>query len=156
MDVKSIVNEVCKKYRTENVFDLAEALNINVYYHDLSPLRGYYYCEHRIKNIVIDSSLPRHIKKFVLGHEIGHSIMHPNCNTPFLQNTLLSTNKLEIQANKFAIQMIMTDLDIMEHWEYTIDEWAMFYKSWRKAPAFRHGDISHTLLPRKEILRGLH
>ena len=31
-----------------------------------------------------------------------------------------------------------------------------FYQSWRKAPAFRHGDISHTLLPRKEILRGLH
>ena len=30
------------------------------------------------------------------------------------------------------------------------------YQSWRKAPAFRHGDISHTLLPRKEILRGLH
>ena len=29
-------------------------------------------------------------------------------------------------------------------------------QSWRKAPAFRHGDISHTLLPRKEILRGLH
>nr|DAQ45469.1 MAG TPA: hypothetical protein [Caudoviricetes sp.] len=32
----------------------------------------------------------------------------------------------------------------------------MAYQSWRKAPAFRHGDISHTLLPRKEILRGLH
>ena len=31
-----------------------------------------------------------------------------------------------------------------------------YYQSWRKAPAFRHGDISHTLLPRKEILRGLH
>lgn len=45
MDVKSIVNEVCKKYRTENVFDLAEALNINVYYHDLSPLRGFFEAE---------------------------------------------------------------------------------------------------------------
>ena len=32
----------------------------------------------------------------------------------------------------------------------------LIYQSWRKAPAFRHGDISHTLLPRKEILRGLH
>nr|DAF38600.1 MAG TPA: hypothetical protein [Caudoviricetes sp.] len=32
----------------------------------------------------------------------------------------------------------------------------IYYQSWRKAPAFRHGDISHTLLPRKEILRGLH
>ena len=29
----------------------------------------------------------------------------------------------------------------------------LFYQSWRKAPAFRHGDISHTLLPRKEILQ---
>ena len=36
------------------------------------------------------------------------------------------------------------------------EETVSSYQSWRKAPAFRHGDITHTLLPRKEILRGLH
>ena len=39
---------------------------------------------------------------------------------------------------------------------YQAERYRQDYQSWRKAPAFRHGDISHTLLPRKEILRGLH
>ena len=30
------------------------------------------------------------------------------------------------------------------------------YQAWRKAPAFRHGDISHTLFPRKETFLVLH
>lgn len=127
MNVKHIASEVSKKYKTSDAFELADALNIKVYYHDLNPLRGYYYCERRIKNIVVDCSLPRHMKKFVLGHEIGHSIMHPNCNTPFLQSTLLSTDKLEVQANKFSIELFISDSELEERWEYTIDELAMFY-----------------------------
>lgn len=31
-----------------------------------------------------------------------------------------------------------------------------FYEAWLKAPAFRHGDISHTLFPRKETFLVLH
>ena len=30
------------------------------------------------------------------------------------------------------------------------------YQAWRKAPAFRQGDISHTLFPRKETFLVLH
>ena len=30
------------------------------------------------------------------------------------------------------------------------------YRKRRKAPAFRHGDISHTLFPRKDTFYGLH
>ena len=30
------------------------------------------------------------------------------------------------------------------------------YQAWRKAPAFRHGDISHTLFPRKDTIHGLY
>ena len=30
------------------------------------------------------------------------------------------------------------------------------YRKRRKAPAFRHGDISHTLFPRKDTIHGLY
>ena len=33
---------------------------------------------------------------------------------------------------------------------------AQTYQAWRKAPAFRHGDISHTLFTRKEAFLVLH
>lgn len=36
-------------------------------------------------------------------------------------------NRYEIKANRFAVELFITDLDLMEHWEYRIDELAMFY-----------------------------
>ena len=45
----------------------------------------------------------------------------------FLQNTFFSANRLEIEANRFAIELLMSDEDIQEHWEYTLNEWSMFY-----------------------------
>jgi Zn-dependent peptidase ImmA (M78 family) len=53
--------------------------------------------------------------------------MHPDCNTPFLQSTFYSVDKLEIQANKFAAELIIQDIELMEHWDYTIAQWAAFY-----------------------------
>ena len=53
--------------------------------------------------------------------------MHKQSSAPFLQSTFLSLDKMEIEANKFAAELVIPDEEIMEHWEYTIDEWAMFY-----------------------------
>lgn len=42
--------------------------------------------------------------------ELGHALLHPKANTPFLlSSTLLSVDKLEIEANSFAIEMLLTD-----------------------------------------------
>ena len=62
----------------------------------------------------------------MLAHEIGHLIMHPKHNAPFLQSTFFSMDRYEIEANKFAVELLITDADLEEHWEYTIDEWAMY------------------------------
>ena len=61
----------------------------------------------------------------------------------------LSTTALAAEDGK-VLKLAFTDSPTLVIGDMTI------YQSWRKAPAFRHGDISHTLLPRKEILRGLH
>ena len=127
MNIKDTVNQICKKYKTQNPYELADCLSININYCELGTIRGFFVQRNRIKQIFINHNLPEQIRKFVLSHEIGHAIMHPNRNTLFLQNTFFSTDRLEIEANKFAIQIVMPDEDIMEHWEYTIDEWAMFY-----------------------------
>ena len=71
--------------------------------------------------------LPDHLERFVLGHEIGHLIMHPDSNAPFLSGTLFSKERYEIEANEFAIRLVVSDIDIIEHWYYTLDQWAMAY-----------------------------
>lgn len=128
MDIKERVDYSTRKYESNNPLDIAEALGIQVIVENLGTIQGYYnkYC--RIQQIHINDGLEEHLHKFVAAHELGHAIMHPKVNTPFLRScTFLSVEKLEIEANKFAMNLLLPDETILEHWDYTIDQWSMYY-----------------------------
>ena len=77
---------------------------------------GYYSQAWRQKFIHINNDLPADIVPFVCAHELGHALLHPNASTPFLRaNTLLSVNRLEIEANRFAACLLLSDADIVEY-----------------------------------------
>ena len=44
---------------------------------------------------------------------------------PFLGKTYLSVNKLEIEANKFAVNLLISDEDLKEYKELTTGQLAM-------------------------------
>ena len=126
MDIKNIVDILCRKYKTRNPYTLASELGIIVQYGEkMDKVRGFYLYDSGIKLICLN--LPNCTERFVLSHEIGHAILHKQSSAPFLQSTFLSVDKMEREANKFAVELIITDEDLQEHWEYTIDEWAMYY-----------------------------
>ncbi|MBS6295947.1 MAG: ImmA/IrrE family metallo-endopeptidase [Dialister sp.] len=128
MDTRSVVDNLCKKYKTRNPYELIDAMGIILQYGEhMENVRGFYLYDSRVKLICVGNNLPDHIERFVLSHELGHAIMHKRSSAPFLQSTFLSVSRLEREANKFATELMISDEDIMEHWEFTIDEWAMFY-----------------------------
>ncbi len=128
MDIRNIVDKLCRKYKTRNPYELIDAMGIILQYGEhMKKVRGFYLYANRIKLICVGNELPEHIEKFVISHELGHAVMHKQSSAPFLQSTFLSLDKMEIEANKFAAELVISDEEIMEHWEYTIDEWAMFY-----------------------------
>ena len=128
MDIKNIVDILCRKYKTRNPYTLASELGIIVHYGEkMDKVRGFYLYDSGIKLICLGNNLPNCTERFVLSHEIGHAILHKQSSAPFLQSTFLSVDKMEREANKFAVELIITDEDLQEHWEYTIDEWAMYY-----------------------------
>lgn len=127
MDIRHVVQTLCKKYKTRNPYELADSLGIQVFFRNLGTVRGYYYRAHRVKLIYLHNNLPEYLERFVLAHEIGHSVMHPNSNTPFLQTTLFSVDKLEIEANKFAAELIISDTDLRGYRDYTISQIAGIY-----------------------------
>lgn len=119
MDIKEIAERTVKHCGTRNPFVAAESLGIIVSFESLGSIRGYYSKARKQKFIHINSDLPECLQKFVCAHELGHSILHPDSNTPFLrENTLLSVDRLEIEANQFAACLLLTDADLNEYIEY--------------------------------------
>lgn len=127
MDEREYVQKTIRKCRTRSPYELTSSMGIILHREELGSILGYYYKVYRIKHIVLNSCIeymsPE--EKYVLSHELGHSVMHPNTNTPFLKaNTYLSVERMEIQANKFAMQLLITDDDILEYaieQQYTLD-----------------------------------
>lgn len=120
---KEEAEKLIKQYKTNNPFEIAEYKKIQLFYCDLKGLRGVYRYYKRNKQIFINSTLPKHIQRLVCSHELGHSIFHTNLNTPFFEsNTLFSKNKLEVQANRFAIELLLPDNLIIDYPEYTIEQ----------------------------------
>ena len=106
--VKSLMN----KYDTNCPFKLAKALGIEIVYENLGKTLGYYSSHFRIKIIHINQNADEGQKKFTCAHELGHAIFHPAANTPFLKNhTLFSTDRIEIEAHLFAIQLLFSNIN---------------------------------------------
>ncbi len=123
MDAKGIAESLVRRYHTRDPYELADLLHIEMVRCELGKIRGYFIQKYRIKQIFLNCNLSKHDEKIVLAHEIGHSIMHPDMNTPFLKNyTLVSTNKLELEANTFAACLLIPDEVILENYHYTTEQ----------------------------------
>lgn len=102
---------------------MANALNITVFYEDLGSINGYYNKPLRMKQIHINQSLDEKDAEFTCAHELGHAILHPNASTPFLRSkTFLSVDKLEIEANTFAVNLLIPDEIIIENATFTTNQ----------------------------------
>lgn len=125
MDIREIVESTVKKYNTRSPYELADYLDINIIRCELGTIRGYYFKKYRIKQILLNCNLEYNMEKFVLAHEVGHSIMHPDINTNFWNEcTSLPTKRLEMEANKFAVELLIPNEFILENWQYTTSQLA--------------------------------
>lgn len=117
MWIKNIVQDLINKHQTNDPFVIARQSNIFVIEHDLhEDIYGFYRYVRRNKFIFINSNIATHKKYHVCGHELGHSTLHPDLNTPFMKkNTLLSVDKIELEANRFAAELLIPDESFIEY-----------------------------------------
>lgn len=107
MDIKKKVESLCRKHQTRDPLQICRERGIRVLFEPLGSIRGYYSCSHRFQVIHINQDLSEEQQRFTCGHELGHAILHSKANTPFLRaNTLLSVNRLEVEANRFAVCLL--------------------------------------------------
>lgn len=120
--------QLISKYKTNNPQEIAQELGIIILSEPLGEINGYYNTAFRQKFIHINNTLVEAKQKFTIAHELGHALLHPKANTPFLRdNTLFSINKLEIEANKFAVDLLITDEAIAEVKHLTLDQMANYF-----------------------------
>lgn len=126
MNIKGNVQKLVSKYHTNNPFCLCELLGIEVYYEDLGQLLGYYDVHFRMKSIHINYNAPDELYPFICAHELGHAILHPKLNTPFLSKyTMFSIDKIERQANTFAVELLLPDELLFNHYDINFSSLAL-------------------------------
>lgn len=105
---KERARKLYKKYNTNNPFKIAKEKGIVLLFEDLGKnIMGYCIQENRIPIIHINNRLDEFETIFAISHELGHCILHPKVNTPFLRkNTLFSVGRIELEANQFAVHLL--------------------------------------------------
>ncbi|MBT2196668.1 ImmA/IrrE family metallo-endopeptidase [Bacillus thuringiensis] len=116
MKIKEYVMKIVKKHGTTNPFEIAKRKDIIVLFEDLGNTLGFYNTYKLFKFIHINNRIDETTQRFVCAHELGHALLHPKANTPFLRNkTFFSVDRLEIEANTFAVELLLPDEMISEY-----------------------------------------
>lgn len=101
------VAKLIKKYDTNCPFKIAQEIGIHILYENLGSVSGYYNKNFQIKIIHINQNANEDEKRFICAHELGHAILHPDANTPFLKkHTFFTTHRIEFEANIFALSLL--------------------------------------------------
>lgn len=123
MGVKEKVGKLISKYHTNEPFEIAELRNIPIIFEPLGDIWGYCHSYKRMQIIHINSELDYIDRRFSCAHEIAHIILHPKINTGFLRmNTFFSVERIEREANYFAIELLMPDSTVQEYASHSIFE----------------------------------
>lgn len=110
-EIKDYVAKLVKRYGTADPFSLADKLNIVVFNVPLGELQGFYMYLKKHRTVFLNSEIEDiHLRRVVLAHEIGHAMMHTKINSYFMRkSTFFNTSKYEIQANRFAAELLISD-----------------------------------------------
>lgn len=136
MDIKKKADSLVRKHQTRNPFEIIQGMNVIVVFAPLCGVRGFYQYFQRNNIIYIDENLPENEKKFVCAHELGHMLLHKKANVLFMDSrTHLNTHRYEVEADIFAMDLLIDDDMIADYKPYTVDQ------------------ISHLLGYRKELIK---
>lgn len=107
MTIKKKVDRLVKKHGTRNPFEIAEDKGFLVIYENLGSMYGYFSHQYRTTVIHINENLSYEKQLTVCAHELHHALEDKHLNTAFMKSsTYFSTDKMEIEANEFMIELL--------------------------------------------------
>ena len=123
MRIKRRVEQIVRKYRTRDPFEMIKGMNVIFVYYPLEGVHGFYQYFQRNNIIYLDERLSKNEQRFVLAHELGHMFLHKKANAIFMDTrTQFNTDKFELEANTFAIDLLLPDPLLEEYKEFTVEQ----------------------------------
>ena len=120
--IKEIVAYYKKIFKTNDPFEQADFLFILYQIGNISIEGCYMYLKNH-RYIFINQNLSEHEMKLVMAHKLGHAVLHRKENCYFIKSkTLLLNSKNEIEANKFAMELLIDDAFLEENKYLTIGQ----------------------------------
>lgn len=102
------ISKLVKKCGTRDPYKIAKQLGIIILFEELGEIHGFYNKIKRIKFIHVNKNSTEEEILYILAHELGHAICHPNENTPQLSaQSITSEMKIEKEADYFATKLII-------------------------------------------------
>lgn len=142
MNIKRLADSLVRKYNTRNPFEIISNLNVIVVFYPLHGVKGFYQYFQRNNIIYIDETLSDNEKLFVCAHELGHMLLHKNANAIFMDSrTQLNTTKYELEADRFAMNLLLSDADIGEHLDFTTAKFSRLFGYSKKLVELRLKDF---------------
>ena len=116
--VISVVEELVRKYGTRDPYELCDCLGIRIRRKDLGKkLKGFFFYQSRIANIVIDCNVNEVLERILIAHELGHAILHKKIAMMkgFQEMEVFdSTAIMENEANLFSAELLLDDDEVLE------------------------------------------
>jgi Zn-dependent peptidase ImmA (M78 family) len=111
--IKARADALIRREKSRDPIKIAEAQGIAVRRKDLGEsIAAYYFCQSRIRSIVLSESLDPETLRIIAAHELGHDTLHRELlrNRAALDTGLfMPGSSLEYEANLFAAELLIED-----------------------------------------------
>lgn len=126
--IDEYVDGVIHNCYSRDIFEIYSTLNINIKRIDKDDyllqgnealyIRSYF----GLEVVFIRDDLPYRFEKFILGHELGHALLHTEISKATYNSKLINKGKLEKQADYFAIKLLNVNIDEIYYEGFTIEQ----------------------------------
>ena len=117
--VKS-VKKLKRRYREDNLFELCRNMGILLlpqpFGTQKGAIMGFFLEQRRIKTITYNSDLSDDLQRIIVGHELGHSVLHARDGIHAFHDVGLFdvASRFEREANLFAAEFLLEDDEVLE------------------------------------------
>lgn len=116
--IENTVSELTHKYKTRDPYELCGALGVKIRLKDLgTSIKAFYFCQSRIRNIVLNYRVSEPIRLILVAHELGHDRLHKEIAMlkGFQELELFDlTRPAEYEANLFAAELLIDDDELLQ------------------------------------------